>query len=198
MSLRYFYLISPKVWIVVKIKGYQNFVRWQWHKRIEKFISAEFRGFSGSFNLSHSTSFGWVDEALVYSKWVMLSTKCPHPPEGCKISKAPLFSEECKFLGGRKLSPSKTKLGHSYRKTGLLTQRQLNWMNQLEFSGGSESCERERMLVVWLRKQTNERTNRNEFCTLLLQLQECYLSASYSSFFLGAASSLNMRQSCKR
>ena len=69
-------------------------------------------------------------------------------------------------------------------------------MNQLEFSGGSESCEREdacRMI-----KKTNERTNRNEFCTLLLQLQECYLSASYSSFFLGAASSLNMRQSCKR
>lgn len=68
-------------------------------------------------------------------------------------------------------------------------------MNQLEFSGGSESCEREdacRMI-----KKTNERTNRNEFCTLLLQLQECYLSASYSFFFIFSRSRLKLKHETK-
>ena len=88
----------------------------------------------------------------------MLSTKCPHPPEGCKISKAPLFSKECKFLGGRKLSPSKTKLGHSYRNTGLLTQRQLN-LNEPIGIFWRVRVMGEREDACSMIKKTNERTN---------------------------------------
>ena len=130
----------------------------------------------------------------------MLSTKCPHPPEGCKISKAPLFSKECKFLGGRKLSPSKTKLGDSYRNTGLLTQRQLNLNEPIGIFW--------RVRVMWEREdacsmiKTNERTNEPKlilyFTSSTPRMLSFYKLLIFFSFFLGAASSLNMRQSCKR
>lgn len=131
----------------------------------------------------------------------MLSTKCPHPPEGCKISKAPLFSKECKFLGGRKLSPSKTKLGHSYRNTGLLTQRQLN-LNEPIGIFWRVRVMGEREDACSMIKKTNERTNEPKlilyFTSSTPRMLSFYKLLIFFSFFLGAASSFNMRQSCKR